>query len=162
MILNGSLKFRKEIDFNEIPDNQLFYIDNSLLKINSFSKITENHINDSIDILQNFSKNIKNRLYCQFMYRDNDGKCYSYKFDTKNIKKEECEIAIIEKKTKSNKNTLTFDDKIDLFKEYVKTYNKTPEQNEIYKEFKIGKFYIDICSNKEKINLIEQILEENR
>lgn len=87
---------------------------------------------------------------------------YSYDGDG-DLKFSECSLKItIKENGKTRKKTFSQQEKLSLFLEYVKKYNKMPDPDVLYKECPIGKFMIDAERWTEICNAVNEVKDEKQ
>lgn len=134
----------------ETNDNELFEI----MKPFTVDELTE-HMKETVESIQeNNKKKFKFEIITGIY--PNKFKRY-YIDDDMNKHIEDCLINVNAKVTKNK--SLTFDEKIELFKEFVRINKREPHPGDIINGFDIGKFYNTALVGKKRGEQVDEILE---
>lgn len=132
-------------------------------KFKCMHEYTENDIVNTInDIYKDGKKGKTDKLDIITAIEQKDGipKYKHYYFDPKtDFNYEECSVNITVKNKKPNKQ-MTFEEKVNLLKSWLKNKNTIPEPGNLENGFDVGKFYQQALSNTEKMSEVITAVEQ--
>lgn len=132
-------------------------------KFKILHEYTENDIVNTINSLYKDSKKGKTdklEIITAIEQKDGIPKYKHYYFDSKtDFKYEECSVNI-KVKSKNNNKSITFDEKVELLKSWLKSKNTIPEPGSIERGFDVGKFYQQTINNADKMNEVISAVEQ--
>ena len=160
--LNSSLAQQNISEFNSM----YFDIDDDKITVPNIDWFDKNSFEEELDNLRVFIRQIKNKIKGELLVYVKDGdNTYQgrYKLMTNQVVFEQCELNVLVKKQKSEKaKTLTESEKLELFREYWEKKQTVPGKSEVYNGFRIGAFFNTMMKNQNTIELINQIMENNK
>lgn len=160
--LNSSLAQQNISEFNSM----YFDIDDDKITVPNIDWFDKNSFEEELDNLRVFIRQIKNKIKGELLVYVKDGdNTYQgrYKLMTNQVIFEQCELNVLVKKQKSEKaKTLTESEKLELFREYWEKKQTVPGKSEVYNGFRIGAFFNTMMKNQNTIELINQIMNDNK
>ena len=160
--LNSSLAQQNISEFNSM----YFDIDDDKITVPNIDWFDKNSFEEELDNLRVFIRQIKNKIKGELLVYVKDGdNTYQgrYKLMTNQVIFEQCELNVLVKKQKSEKaKALTESEKLELFREYWEKKQTVPGKSEVYNGFRIGAFFNTMMKNQNTIELINQIMNDNK
>lgn len=160
--LNSSLAQQNISEFNSM----YFDIDDDKITVPNIDWFDKNSFEEELDNLRVFIRQVKNKIKGELLVYVKDGdNIYQgrYKLMTNQVVFEQCELNVLVKKQKSEKaKTLTESEKLELFREYWEKKQTVPGKSEVYNGFRIGAFFNTMMKNQNTIELINQIMNDNK
>lgn len=168
-VLSCNLKLKKTLDQAEERFDELDYLmlssDSHEVDCIKFIEINKERLVSQITNLSSRSKNTTGSSLTGkivFVYKGTEEPTTGMiKVTSKGCEEISCPIKVMPLvKDKKNKETLTMEQKIELLESFVNKHKRTPNYNEEYKGFNIGRFYKTIDKQKELVKRIESIIKQ--
>ena len=168
MIMSSKLELNNSMTSDQIKgfSNLYFNITANNVEAPLFEWIDDDRFMNELDRLKIYAKNLKNKVKGEIYVtkKDKDGNLSQGKIKVASaVSYEPCELAIMPKKNKDEKSKpLTEEEKIQLFREFWETKGVLPAKTEVYKGFRIGQFYSTLIKNGATLDMLSDILENEK
>lgn len=162
LVLSSSIKFRKQpTGYENTLDIILVSEEDGKYEFSTgfdFKEISEEQLTSFLDDLRDYAKREKNSVKGFVVVRNENGDFIKYSILMKEIRQEIVSVKIAISKTgKSSKPSATFEEKIDLLRNYVEEKHVIPAPGIIVKEIDLGKFAAKCENDSEKIKLYNNV-----
>ena len=124
-----------------------------------FNTIREENLLRDLDEISSYAKRNKNPVKGTVIVRDSDGNFQQFKVNRNGYKKDGCDINISIKNAKDKKKSLTFNEKMDLLRNYVTEHHQLPESTTTVNDCKLGAFVKKLGIDEEHVQEFAQIKE---
>ena len=124
-----------------------------------FNTIREENLLRDLDEISSYAKRNKNPVKGTVIVRDSDGNFQQFKVNRNGYKKDGCDINISIKNAKDKKKSLTFNEKMDLLRNYVTEHRQLPESTTTVNDCKLGAFVKKLGIDEEHVQEFAQIKE---
>ena len=164
LVLSSKLQFKNSFPSDVISkfSNPLFTLSDNTLEITLFEWYDKDTLDNYLQDAIQFGKQLKNSLTGDLIVSIKNENTQTAKYHVSRNKfiVEDCDVLITTRKHTEKKKLLTDSEKITLFKEYWDLRHTLPDKNEVYKEFKIGLYYMNLAKNDELFKLINEVIGE--
>ena len=121
-------------------------------------KFLENHLNETVHAMEASNRKKKGKFDMITGVKDDDVFRHYFIDEDCNGHIEECLVTV---SVKTNKDKpLTFDEKLNLLSQWVRTNRVEPKPGDLFNKFDVGKFYAQTLANKDKVFLVEEVIEK--
>ncbi len=157
LVLSSEFKFKNEMTDPE--DLSLIGTDKGFQLAHEFSTIRESILLKNLDEISSYAKRNKNPVKGTVIVRDSDGLFQQFKVTRNGYKKDGCDINISIKNASDKKKALTFNEKMDLLRNYVTEHHQLPESTTTVNDCKLGAFVKKLGIDEEHVQEFAQIKE---
>ena len=157
LVLSSEFKFKNEM--TDAESMSLIGTDKGFQLAHEFTTIRESILLKDLDEISSYAKRNKNPVKGTVIVRDSDGNFQQFKVNRNGYKKDGCDINISIKNIKDKKKSLTFNEKMDLLRNYVTEHHQLPEPSTTVNECKLGAFVKKLGIDEEHVQEFVQIKE---
>ena len=157
LVLSSEFKFKNEM--MDAESLSLIGTDKGFQLAHEFNTIREANLLRDLDEISAYAKRNKNPVKGTVIVRDSDGLFQQFKVNRNGYKKDGCDINISIKNTKDKKKSLTFNEKMDLLRNYVTEHHQLPESTTTVNDCKLGAFVKKLGIDEEHVQEFAQIKE---
>ena len=149
LVLSSNFKFKNEA--NDVDHLSLVGTDKGYQLTHEFSTIRESILYKNLDEIASYAKRNKNPVKGQLIVRDSDGFFHRIKVTRNGYVKDSCDVNISIKNASEKKKSFTFNEKMDLLRNYVKTHNDLPQSTTVVNECNLGTFVKKLGIDEEHV-----------
>lgn len=157
LVLSSEFKFKNEM--LDAESLSLIGTDKGFQLAHEFNTIREENLLRDLDEISSYAKRNKNPVKGTVIVRDSDGNFQQFKVNRNGYKKDGCDINISIKNAKDKKKSLTFNEKMDLLRNYVTEHRQLPESTTTVNDCKLGAFVKKLGIDEEHVQEFAQIKE---
>ena len=157
LVLSSEFKFKNEM--TDAESLSLIGTDKGFQLAHEFNTIREGILLKNLDEISSYAKRNKNPVKGTVIVRDSDGLFQQFKVNRNGYKKDGCDINISIKNAKDKKKALTFNEKMDLLRNYVTEHHQLPESTTTVNDCKLGAFVKKLGIDEEHVQEFAQIKE---
>ncbi len=157
LVLSSNFKFKNET--SDVEQLSLIGTDKGFQLSHEFNTIRESLLTKNLDEISSYAKRNKNPVKGTVIVRDSDGSFHQFKVTRNGHTKDTCDVNISIKNTSDKKKALTFNEKMDLLRTYVKEHNELPSSTTVVNECNLGTFVKKLGVDEQHVQEFAQIKE---
>ena len=157
LVLSSEFKFKNEM--LDAESLSLIGTDKGFQSAHEFSPIRESILLSNLEEIASYAKRNKNPVKGTVIVRDEDGQFQQFKINRNGYKKDGCDVNISIKNTHDKKKSLSFNEKMELLRNYVTEYHQLPESTTTVNDCKLGAFVKKLGIDEEHVQEFAQIKE---
>ena len=155
LVLSSNFKFKNEA--SDVEQLSLIGTDKGYQLSHEFNTVRESLLTKNFDEISSYAKRNKNPVKGIVIVRDSDGFFHQFKITRNGHTKDTCDINISIKNAADKKKALTFNEKMDLLRTYVKDHNELPSSTTVVNECNLGTFVKKLGVDEQHVQEFVQI-----